>query len=78
MIPEALERIKDMLKELVSVMASFLDGKKLAEELTTMYKELRASGFSEEVATEMVREFYKKKLEMAHPLIRLCACSLSP
>jgi len=44
-------------------MASFLDGKKLAEELTTMYKELRVSGFSEEVATEMVREFYKRSLK---------------
>ncbi len=60
-----LEKLKDMAKELIVAVTASLDGKKLGEEVASLYKELKESGLPEDLIKEMVKEFYKKKLEMA-------------
>ncbi len=60
-----LEKLKDMSKELIVAVTASLDGKKLGEEVASLYKELKESGLPEDLIKEMVKEFYKKKLEIA-------------
>ncbi len=63
-----IEKLKDMAKELVIIVTQSIDGKKLGEEATALYKELKEAGLPDDVVNEMVRDFFNKKLEMAPSL----------
>ena len=60
-----LERLKDMAKEIIVTVAGSLDGKKLGEEVASLYKELKSQGLPDDLINDLVKEFYRKKLEMA-------------
>ncbi|OYT40955.1 MAG: hypothetical protein B6U89_00550 [Desulfurococcales archaeon ex4484_58] len=64
-ISEFLDKAKDTIKEIIVAVAGSLNGEKLGKEVAALYKELKASGLPDDVVNEMVRDFYKKKLESA-------------
>lgn len=64
-ISEFLTGLREPIKELIDTLMSALDGKKLGEEVAEFYSKLRDSGVPEDLAEEMVRDYFKKKLEAA-------------
>lgn len=65
MVSEWLDKISVIAKEIIGAITSSLDGKKLGEEITEMYKRLKESGLPDDTINEIIRDFYKKKLELA-------------
>ncbi len=64
-VSEFIGSLKEPIKELLDTMMSSLDGKKLGEEVAKFYSELKESGMPEDMIEEMVRGFFRKKLEAA-------------
>ncbi|OYT47441.1 MAG: hypothetical protein B6U85_05255 [Desulfurococcales archaeon ex4484_42] len=64
-ISDFIASIKDPLKELVDTLMSSLDGSKLGEEVAALYKKLMDSGMPKEMVNEMVKTYFKHKLESA-------------
>jgi len=67
-VSEFIEGLKEPIKEFLDMMLSSLDGKKLGEEVAKFYRELKESGMPEDMAKDMVKEFFKKRLESAPSL----------
>lgn len=65
---EIIDKLKEVIKEGITTFASIIDGRKLAQEVSEMYRELKQSGLPEDIINEMIREFYRKKLEIAPSL----------
>ena len=64
-VSEFIESLKQPIKEFIDMMMSSLDGQKLGEDVAKFYKELKSSGVPDELAKEMVKEFFRKRLESA-------------
>jgi len=64
-ISDFIASIKGPLKELVDTLMSSLDGSKLGEEVAALYKKLMDSGMPKEMVNEMVKIYFKHKLESA-------------
>ena len=64
-VSEFIVGIKEPIKEFLDMLLSSLDGEKLGKEAAKFYKELKESGMPEEMIREMVKEFFRKKLEAA-------------
>lgn len=58
-----LEKLKDMAKELINIITTSMDGEKLGKDIANLYKELKEAGLPDEMINEMIRDFYRKKLE---------------
>jgi len=67
-VSEFIEGLKEPIKEFLDMMMSSLDGKKLGEEVAKFYRELKESGMPEDMAKDMVKEFFRKRLESAPSL----------
>lgn len=50
---------------------SSLDGRKLGQEIAELYKTLKETGLRDLVIEEIVKDFYKKKLELAPSISEL-------
>jgi len=62
-ISEWIDKGKDLVREIVNSLTSALDGKKLGEDIAAFYNSLKNSGLPDELINEMVREYYKRRLE---------------
>jgi len=58
-----LEKVKNMIKEILDMIISGIDGEKLGREVASLYQQLKQAGLPDEIVNEMVKDFYKKKLE---------------
>jgi|GEM_PF-2134626 hypothetical protein len=70
-VSEVFDKIGSIAKEIVSANMASLDGKKLSQEIAEFYTNIKSAGIPDEIAQEMVREFYRKKLELAPSLNEL-------
>jgi hypothetical protein len=62
-VSEFLKGLKEPLMDLVNTIMESLSGEKLGEEVASFYKRLVEAGVPENVATEMTREYMKRRLE---------------
>ena len=62
-ISEWIDKGKDLVREIVNSLTSSLDGRKLGEDIAAFYNSLKNSGLPDELINEMVREYYKRRLE---------------
>lgn len=58
-----LEKVKNMIKEILDMIMSGINGEKLGREVASLYQQLKQAGLPDEIVNEMVKDFYKKKLE---------------
>jgi len=66
-----LEKLKDWVKEIIGLFTSGLDGKKLGEDIGRFYQELKVQGLPEDLIIEMVRDYYKKRMEVVPSIEKL-------
>jgi hypothetical protein len=66
-----LEKLKDWVKEIIGLFTSGLDGKKLGEDIGRFYQELKAQGLPEDLIIEMVKDYYKKRMEVVPSIEKL-------
>ncbi len=64
-ITEFIASLKQPIKELLDTMAQSLNGEKLGKEVASFYKQLVDSGIPEDMAKEMTKEYFRKRLESA-------------
>ena len=67
-VSEFIAGLKEPIKEFLDMLLSSLDGERLGKEVAKFYRELKESGMPEEMIREMVKEFFKRKLEAAPSL----------
>lgn len=75
-----LEKLGQLAKDVVNTIMSSLDGKKLGQEIAELYSNLKTAGLSDRVIEEMVKDFYKKKLELVpslNELVRVLSTAMS-
>lgn len=63
--------IKDALKSIMDELSRSLDGKKLAEDIAALYQGLKQAGMPDEVVNEMVKDYYRRRLESVPSLSNL-------
>lgn len=68
MISAWLEKLGVVAKDIVNTVVSTLDGSKLGKEIVDLYNSLKSAGLPENLVVEIVRDFYKKRLEVAPSL----------
>jgi len=66
-----LEKLKDWVKEIIGLFTSGLDGKKLGEDIGRFYQELKAQGLPEDLIIEIVKDYYKKRMEVVQSIEKL-------
>ncbi len=64
-VTEFIASLKEPIKELLDTLAQSLNGEKLGKEVASFYKQLIDSGIPEDMAKEMTREYFRKRLESA-------------
>lgn len=64
-VSEFLASLKQPIKELLDTIAQSLSGEKLGREVASFYKQLIESGIPEDMAKEMTKEYFRKRLESA-------------
>ena len=64
-VTEFIASLKEPIKELLDTLAQSLNGEKLGKEVASFYKQLVDSGIPEDMAKEMTREYFRKRLESA-------------
>ncbi len=70
-ITDFVRDLKEPLQDLLKTMAEALSGEQLGREVAAFYNELVKSGVPEEMAREMTREFFQRKLEAAPSIGKL-------
>ncbi len=70
-ITDFVKDLKEPLQDLLKTMAEALSGEQLGREVAAFYNELIKSGVPEEMAREMTREFFQRKLEAAPSIGKL-------
>jgi hypothetical protein len=55
--------VKEMVGTAVSQFVQALDGKKLGEDIGSLYERLKQAGMPEELVTETVKEYARKRIE---------------
>jgi len=70
-VSEFLDQLGSKLKTLLDSIMETLDGAKIGREVGEMYRSLKEAGVPEEVAIEMTRELFRKKMELAPSLSSL-------
>ncbi|MEM0355456.1 MAG: hypothetical protein QW716_02130 [Desulfurococcaceae archaeon] len=73
MISEWFDKLSVIVKEIIGTITSSIDGRKLSEEVVEMYRRLREANVPDAIINEMIRDFYKKKLEVTPRLSDLIA-----
>lgn len=63
--------VKEALKSVTDELSRSLDGKKLAEDIAALYQGLKQAGMSDEVVNEMVKDYYRRRLESVPSLNNL-------
>ena len=72
-LSEFLKGLSEPLEKLIDTILKVADGRRVGEEVAAFYKSLKESGMPDEVALEMTREYFKKRiaaLDMAKLLER--------
>lgn len=64
-VTEFIASLKEPIKELLDTLAQSLNGEKLGREVASFYKQLVDSGIPEDMAKEMTKEYFRKRLESA-------------
>ncbi|MEM4532115.1 MAG: hypothetical protein QXU89_00465 [Desulfurococcaceae archaeon] len=62
-LSEFIDRIKDSLRDVLTILVTSIDAKKLAQDITTLYNDLKNAGLPDEIVDRIVTDFYKKRLE---------------
>ena len=62
---------KDLLGTAISQFTSSLDGRKLGEDIGSLYERLKQSGMPDDMVAEMVRSYAKKRIESVPSLPEL-------
>ncbi len=70
-VSQFVSDLKEPIKEIIAMLMNALDGKKLGEEVAQFYRKLVDSGVPEDMARELTKEFFQKKLESAPKLSSL-------
>lgn len=63
--------LKDVLNAILEQFNKFMDGKKLGEDIGNFYNALKSTGLPDDVIKEMVRDYYKKRMEAVPPISEL-------
>ncbi len=63
-VSEFLSNLKQPIKEMLDVMTSSLDGDRIGRDVVSFYSKLKESGVSEELASDMTREYLRRRLEV--------------
>ncbi|MEB3774043.1 MAG: hypothetical protein GSR86_03845 [Desulfurococcales archaeon] len=64
-VSDFITDIGDKIKDILDSMMSALDGAKIGRETAELYKSLKEAGMPEEMAIQLTREFFNKKMELA-------------
>ncbi|MCE4613114.1 MAG: hypothetical protein F7C07_04715 [Desulfurococcales archaeon] len=62
-ISDFLSSLKEPVRELLSAIVGPIEGGKLGREIGDFYRGLKESGVPEEMAVQMTREYFRKRLE---------------
>ncbi len=62
-ITEFIKNVKGEIKDLMELSMNALDGGKLGEDVSKFYRSLVDRGVPKEVAEEMTKEYFRKRLE---------------
>jgi hypothetical protein len=62
-ISELVTRLKDVIRETITTAVNALDGRRLGEEISGLYNELKNAGLPEEMIEKIVTDFYRRKLD---------------
>ena len=70
-ITDFVKGLKEPLQDLLKTVAEALSGEQLGREVANFYNELIRTGVPEDMAKEMTREFFQRKLEAAPSIGKL-------
>ncbi len=62
-ISEFIRQIKEPIKEVISTILEAYDGAKIGKDIGELYRNLVESGVPKELTEEMVREYFKRRME---------------
>lgn len=63
--------LKDVLGTILEQFNKFMDGKKLGEDIGSFYNALKSMGLPDEDIKEMVRDYYKRRMDAVPPISEL-------
>ncbi len=75
-VSEFIGSLRGPIKEILDMLINAVDGRRLGEEVATFYRQLKDQGVPDEVAVELTKEFFHKKME-AMPSIGALADAIS-
>ena len=61
-VSEFLRGLSEPLEKLIDTILKIADGRRVGEEVAAFYASLKGSGMPDEVAIEMTREYFKKRI----------------
>ena len=67
-VTDFIKGLKEPIRDVLEMITSSLSGERLGKEVGTFYQSLRESGIPEEMAKEMVQDYFRKRLESAPDL----------
>ncbi len=70
-VSQFVSDLKEPIKDIITMLMNALDGKKLGEDVSQFYRKLVDNGVPEDMARELTKEFFQKKLESAPKLSSL-------
>ncbi len=70
-VSQFISDLKEPIKDIITMLMNALDGKKLGEDVAQFYRRLIDSGVPEDMARDLTKEFFQKKLESAPKLSSL-------
>ncbi len=70
-VTDFVKGLKEPIKDVLETVTSSLSGEKLGKEVSALYKNLKESGIPEDMARDMVQDFFRKRLDSALDLKKL-------
>ena len=70
-VTDFVKGLKEPVKDVLEMVTSSLSGEKLGKEVSALYKSLKDSGIPEDMARNMVQEYFRKRLDSALDLKKL-------
>ncbi|MEB3852188.1 MAG: hypothetical protein LRS49_06395 [Desulfurococcales archaeon] len=70
-VDKFLAGLSQHLGRLLDTLLGSIDGRRVGEEVAAFYRSLREAGMPEDVAAEMTREYFRKRMVTADALAKL-------
>ena len=69
-VAEMVERLAEIVERLMDEIVESLEGGKVGDDVAKFYSKLKESGLPEEVAVEMTREYFRKRISVAEEIVK--------